>query len=629
MSKLTLNALFDYVNSDGIFTYLNSFDVPWKNDVDVDVLDLDYHSKYGTRVVSKTVTSLLTTDGLSAANKAKLAKLIYHKNKVKWDELWDSMGLYDEFNPLDNTNWTESETIQHSGQDAKTQNIGAKQNSYTKGSQSNSSTQGAQTFTEGGHTDTIGQQSNTTGAQTVGMEEKRSAYNSSNYQPNVKKDESIGQRSDTIGQRSDIFGSKENSQSARSDSYTEGQRSDTSTEGAQQNSESGTNSFTDIHTVTKSGNIGVTSSGELIRDFRKTVDWQFFEYVYEDINDALVIEVYGREDDDFDDYTIVTAYQLPIASATKLGGIKVGTNLQIASDGTLSAVIESGVDSVNGKTGVVVLVPNDIGAAAASDLTTLAGTVESQGQAITNIRQVPANGSTGQAVRKTSDGYDWGNIREVPENGSTGQAVKKTADGYDWGDIKEVPAGGTNHQVLTKGSGDTYSWQDAQGGSGITLEHTLLSGSIWNSNGLATWDRESSKPNTKCFCFDVGAYVGKKVDCYFVPKGSQACLDRHRFAFYPSTMDFTQYSSSGIAGSYFLGCTNDAMFYGKQLVDVSGYGFQNNTTNQRHWFQYTFNHFIGIIPEGIKYLLVQPYGEPTSDDFYTNNVECVCKIFNS
>ena len=49
--KLTLNALFDYTNDDGIFTYLNGFDVPWKEAVDCDLLDLDYHSKHGTKSV--------------------------------------------------------------------------------------------------------------------------------------------------------------------------------------------------------------------------------------------------------------------------------------------------------------------------------------------------------------------------------------------------------------------------------------------------------------------------------------------------------------------------------------------------------------------------------------------------
>ena len=634
--KLTLNSLFNYIDEDGIFSYLNSYSVPWKNTVDVDILNLDYHTKMGSRVISKTVIPLVDEDGLSTAHKQKLAKLIYNKNKVKWDELWSSLSLYDRFDPLNNTDWSETERFEHVGQDSKTQNLGAKTNSYTKGQQANTSQTGAQTFTEGSHTDTIGSQSNTTGTHTDTHEDKKSAYNSSSYQPNDKTEDVYGQISETLGQRQDSYGSKENSQSARSDSFTEGQRIDSSTEGAQQNTESGSNSYIDVHTIERAGNIGVTTSGQLIDDFRRVVDWQFFDHVYDDINEILVLSIYGDEDETIDDYTIITPY-LPIASAIKLGGIKVGHNLTIESDGTLNAIAESGdVVSVNGKTGIVVLVPSDIGAASSTDLSTLSGIVSgqgeiitAQGQAINNIRQVPSGGSTGQAVRKTADGYDWGNLREVPENGSTGQAVRKTSDGYGWGDIKEVPAGGTNHQVLTKGSGDTYSWQDAQGGSGITLEHTLLSGSIWNSNGLATWDRESSKPNTKCFCFDIGDYVGKKVDCYFVPKGSQVGLDRHRFAFYPSNMDFTHYGSSGIAGSYFLGCTNDAMFYGKQLVDVSGYGFQNNTTNQRHWFQYTFNHFIGIIPEGIKYLLVQPYGEPTSDDFYTNNVECVCKIFNN
>ena len=431
MMKLTLNALFDYVNDDGIFTYLNSFDVPWKSDVDYDLLDLDYHSKRGTKVVSNTVVSLLDDDGLSAASKTKLAKLLYTKNKAKWDELWNSMGLYDEFDPLDNTNWTETETIQHYGSDSRSQTIGQKQNTFVKGSQTNSASIGEQTITEG-------QQVITNGTHTDTHEEKRSAYNSSNYSPNVQNTDTIGQQQDTIGQ-------KINTNGARNDGSTEGARTDTQTEGSQSNSESGTDSYTDTHSITRHGNIGVTTSGQLIDDFRRVVNWQYFDIIFNDIDDVLTIDVFGRLDDDFDDYTITSAYKLPIASANVLGGIKVGQNLQIAADGTLKAVVESGVDSVNGKTGIVVLVPSDIGAASSSDLSTLSGTVTSQGetitaqgQAINNIRQVPDGGNLNQILRKVVSGYMWDNAREVPALGSTGQVLTKTADGYEFSD----PAGG-------------------------------------------------------------------------------------------------------------------------------------------------------------------------------------------
>lgn len=409
--KLTLNALFDYTNDDGIFTYLNGFDVPWKNDVDSDLLDLDYHSKHGTKIVSKTVTSLLSDDGLSSANKTKLAKLLYQKNKARWDNLWLTLGLYDEFNPLDNTDWEETRTLTHEGEDSRSQSIGAKSTTYTKGSQTNSETIGQSTLTEG-------QQNNITGQQTISMEEKKSAFNSSNYSPLDQKTEQLGQRSDTIGQ-------KVNTDSGRSNSSTEGQRSDSTNEGAQSNSESGSNEYTDTETIARHGNIGVTTAGQLIRDFRNTVNWQFFEIIYKDIDEMLVIEVYGREDDDFDDYTIVTGYVLPIASANVLGGIKVGQNLQIAADGTLKAIVEAGdVQSVNGKTGVVVLTASDVGAITAEDVPVKkvnnktgdvvlgasdvgAATSQDISDAISQVRQVPSGGTTGNVLTKTSDGYGW------------------------------------------------------------------------------------------------------------------------------------------------------------------------------------------------------------------------------
>mgnify|MGYP004528930311 CR=1 FL=1 len=57
--------------------------------------------------------------------------------------------------------------------------------------------------------------------------------------------------------------------------------------------------------------------------------------------------------------------EIPIASTTQLGGVKIGNGLSIASDGTLSATgggSTSAVTSVNGKTGDVELTASDVGA---------------------------------------------------------------------------------------------------------------------------------------------------------------------------------------------------------------------------------------------------------------------------
>lgn len=464
--KLTLNKLFNFTDNDGIFTYLNTYNVPWKNDIDVDILDLDYHTKHGTKVIGKAVKTFLTNDGLSTTNKQKLAKLIYYKNKVKWEELYSSLGLYDEFNPLYNTDWSETERIEHRGTNGKTFNIGQKSTTFSKGQQINNSSKGAQTNnnTIGSQTFTEGAQSNTTGAQSNSVEGQVSAENVSSYSNKDKSTESLGARTDSIGEKINTNSTRSDSvtEGARQDSYTDGARQDTNIEGAQTNSENGTDNFVDIHTIERAGNIGITSSDQLIAGFRKIVNWQFFDQVYEDINDVLVLSVYGDEEEDLDDYTFIQTYILPKASTTVLGGIKVGTNLSIDSNGVLSAQAEAGdVQSVNGKTGIVVLTATDVGAASPSDIKVLsvnskegnvtlnasdvgAATSQDISDAIALVRQVPSNGSTGQVVKKTENGYAWEDVNEVPSTGTTGQVLTKTENGYEF---RTSEAGGSEKYV--------------------------------------------------------------------------------------------------------------------------------------------------------------------------------------
>lgn len=585
--KLTLNALFDYVNDDGIFTYLDSFDVPWKETVDADLLDLDYHSKHGTKIVSKTVTSLLTEDGLSSASKTKLAKLVYQKNKKRWDYLWESIGLYDDVqSPLDNTDWTETRVLGHQGADSRSQSIGAKSTTYTKGSQTNSETIGQSTLTEG-------QQNNITGQQTISMEEKKSAFNSNNYSPLDQKTEQLGQRSDTIGQ-------KVNTDSGRSNSSTEGQRSDSTNEGAQSNSETGTNTFTDNETIARHGNIGITTPGQMIRDFRQTVNWQFFEIIYKDIDEMLVIEIYGKEDCDFDDFTIVTGYVLPIASASKLGGIKVGENLQIASDGTLSA---SGggagdVQSVNGKTGIVVLDASDVGATTSQDVSTAIST------AVSALRQVPSGGNLNQVIRKLADGYGWSDANEVPSGGNLNQVLTKTADGYGWAD--------------SQGGG---------GGSVISVPYTLVHGYISvNNSGRANWTAYTGSEKTWNYVYDVSQYVGHWFEAYFIPNGMDKLINRERVAFLPD-VDLTV-TALDISGSWAVGASQEGAYRGMVVAPYGNYGWNEKTSANLSCMQYGFNYIKGIIPTGMKYLIIHAYSDPTTKSVYNDDIICACKILD-
>lgn len=60
------------------------------------------------------------------------------------------------------------------------------------------------------------------------------------------------------------------------------------------------------------------------------------------VTDIAEVAKSGSYNDLSDKPTIPTAYNLPIASASQLGGIKIGVGLEITQDGTLNVTIESG-----------------------------------------------------------------------------------------------------------------------------------------------------------------------------------------------------------------------------------------------------------------------------------------------
>lgn len=71
------------------------------------------------------------------------------------------------------------------------------------------------------------------------------------------------------------------------------------------------------------------------------------------IGDSIM--VFGRQ------WLSTTNVNLPIATATQLGGVKIGTGIAVTADGTISIdPTVFPVTSVNGKTGVVVITPDDI-----------------------------------------------------------------------------------------------------------------------------------------------------------------------------------------------------------------------------------------------------------------------------
>lgn len=312
MSKIVLNDVFKDWLTHGIISHLTlNFNVPWKNTVDGSILDLEYHgNRSGNKIISPLVEKLITKDGISLSNETKLCGLIYTKNITRWNELWKSLELYSEFNPLDNVNEITDHTVTKTGTDSNVFNKGTETDTLTS---SNTTNIGSQTST------------NNIGEQTVTQESDIAGFNSS-YQDANKTTTNNGSHTDTsnISERSDS--------SSDTSSTVSGEREDNSTT---------TYNTTETTSIRRHGNIGVTTSGQLIDDFRRVVDWQFFDTVFNDIDKIVVISTYGELHESLEGLVINNNYVLPIATKDILGGIKVGDNLTITADGRLSATADT------------------------------------------------------------------------------------------------------------------------------------------------------------------------------------------------------------------------------------------------------------------------------------------------
>ena len=237
MTLTKLNDVFDdWLTGDGIFTDLNEFGVPWKTGEETDDdliknLNMAYHGSHsGDKNISPIVHKFLTSE--DTETRAKLAGIIYIMFGDKWSKLWDAFSV--EYNPIENYSMVETMT-----DDTKVTDYGR-----------------TSTRTDN-LTDT------NTPNLTNNTDNSKYAFNSSSAVP-----------TDEMEQR------------------TTGTNTDTHT-GTQGYVNGGRDTETRNYELTRSGNIGVTTSQQMIESERRLRMWNFFEMVvFPDIDRVLTIKIY-------------------------------------------------------------------------------------------------------------------------------------------------------------------------------------------------------------------------------------------------------------------------------------------------------------------------------------------------
>lgn len=221
-------------STQGIFTYImTTYEVPWEEDTSITgaLLDFEYMgNQSGDKNISPAVLKNLTDGELSTENFNKLCDIVWMMYNKRWARLWEILTA--EFNPLNNYDMSETKYFDHGHVET---NSGTDTTNRT----------GTDTITHTGDT-----------------ESEISAFNSSTYQDSTKDT----QNTTDLDTRN------------MSDALIHGHVL--------------TNSGRDTETLTRSGNIGVTTSQQMAQSSLDLWKWNFFYDIFRDVDSIFTITTY-------------------------------------------------------------------------------------------------------------------------------------------------------------------------------------------------------------------------------------------------------------------------------------------------------------------------------------------------
>lgn len=231
MGTLTLNSVYPEWVTKGIFSYLNALEVPWKNDVSDNQLDIIYHgSRSGNKIIGSLIENYLDNNTVSDDNKIIIAQAIYTIYIKNWNALYKTLSL--EYNPIENYSMTETENVQDTHKGTLESN-GNNTNTYTETTLVN----------------------DTSNNQLWGF----------NSTDSVNSDKQTGDTTRDV---------------------------ESTMDSTHKNTDRETKDITSDRTLKRSGNIGVTTSQQMIESERQLWLWNFFESVFSDIDKILVLKIY-------------------------------------------------------------------------------------------------------------------------------------------------------------------------------------------------------------------------------------------------------------------------------------------------------------------------------------------------
>lgn len=301
-----LNDVFPgWLTGGGIFSVLQSFPVPWRTESISGALDIEYHGNVsGEKIISPLVEKVKVGDTLTDLEKTVIATSIFAVYGLNWEKQWETLSF--EYNPIENYRMTETmtddETVTEYGKSTtRTDNLTHRKTGTETGDidETDTRTDNLTHGKTGTETRTDNLSDTTTPNLTTNTLNAVHGFNSS---AGVPSDEQTGTQTGTT---TVTHTGTEQKQYNLSDTDTGTQATvrkgtdettynttDTDT-GTQATLDGGSDTQTRNYELTRSGNIGVTTSQQMVESERSLWVWNFFRnVVFPDVDRVLALPIY-------------------------------------------------------------------------------------------------------------------------------------------------------------------------------------------------------------------------------------------------------------------------------------------------------------------------------------------------
>lgn len=275
---------------------LSEFNVPWKSDIDSGLinqisLDFGYFSRSANKLISPSVYELsdskvedFTIDikPLTTEQRTRLAGTLFTLFGRKWSRLWNTYKV--EYNPINNYDMVENENIDTVGTETNT-NTGTVSTGTDSTVTDNKTLGGTRSTVTDNDTSQTGTVSDTG---TNNINDGIYGFNSSSsVGSNTRDGNSTNNRVNDLHGTDDTTETETRNLTDNSTITTD--ETETETRNLTDNKE---RNITNERTLTRKGNIGVTTTQQMLESELQLWQWNFFITVFDDIDSICCLDVY-------------------------------------------------------------------------------------------------------------------------------------------------------------------------------------------------------------------------------------------------------------------------------------------------------------------------------------------------